>query len=69
MERTAVGLNKAALLKYQRDKVVPKKVSTAGKRAYKHIQARTQSAKTARVVNKVAPAVEKTSSPKLLRGV
>ena len=69
MERTTIGLNKSALLKYQRDKVVPKKDSTTGKRAYKHIRARTQPVKTTRVVNKVAPAVRKTSSPKLLRGV
>ena len=56
-------------MKNRRDKVVSKKDSTTGKRAYKHIQAWTQSVKTARVVNKVAPTVKKTSFPKLLRVV
>merc|ERR1719263_1006692 len=38
-ERTVSGLNKAALLKNKRGKVVSKKQNAAGKRAYKHIRA------------------------------
>ena len=53
--------------KYQRGKVVSKKASVTGQRAYKNIQALTQIVKTARELNKVAPSVKKTSSPKLLR--
>ena len=66
-ERTTAGLNRAALMKNRRDKVVSKKYSTTGKRAYNHIQTWTQSAKSARKANKVASPVKKTSSPKLLR--
>ena len=66
-ERTAVWLNKVTLAKNKRDKVVSKKCVTTGKRACKLTQAWAQAVKTARKLNKVAPSVKKTSSPKLLR--
>merc|ERR1711924_232228 len=44
-ERTVSGLNKAALLKNKRGKVVSKKQNAAGKRAYKHIQSWTNAVK------------------------
>ena len=52
-ERTTGGLNKAALMKNKRGKVVSKKASATGKRAYKHIQAWTQAVKAARKELKV----------------
>jgi len=54
-------------MKNKRGKVVSKKTSATGKRVYKHIQAWTQAAKTARKLNKVPPLLKKASSPKLLR--
>ena len=47
--------------------MVSKKASVTGQRAYKNIQAWTQIVKTARKLNKVAPSLKKTSSPKFLR--
>ena len=52
-ERTVSGLNKAALLKNKRGKVVSKKQNAAGKRAYKHIQSWTNAVKAARKELKV----------------
>merc|ERR1719409_1419820 len=52
-ERTVSGLNKAALLKNKRGKVVSKKQKAAGKRAYKHIQSWTNAVKAARKELKV----------------
>ena len=54
-------------MKNKRGAVVSKKASATGKRVYKHIQAWTQVAKTARKLNKVPPLLKKASSPKLLR--
>merc|ERR1711918_266046 len=48
-----MGLNKAALLKNKRGKVVSKKQNAAGKRAYKHIQSWTNAVKAARKELKV----------------
>ena len=47
-ERTVSGLNKAALLKNKRGKVVSKKQHAAGKRAYKHIRSWTYAVTKAR---------------------
>merc|ERR1711964_767038 len=47
-ERTVSGLNKAALLKNKRGKVMGKKQNAAGKRAYKNIQSWTNAVKAAR---------------------
>merc|ERR1719163_2301802 len=52
-ERTVSGLNKAALLKNKRGKVVSKKQNAAGKRAYKNIQSWTNAVKAARKELKV----------------
>ena len=49
--------------KYQRGKVVSKKASVTGQRAYKNIQAWTQVVKTARKLNKVAPLGEEDILP------
>merc|ERR1711964_39447 len=52
-EKTVSGLNKAALLKNKRGKVVSKKQNLAGKRAYKNIQGWTNAVKAARKELKV----------------
>ena len=53
--------------KYQRGKVVSKKASVTGQRAFKNSQALTQIVTKARELNKVALSLKKTSSPKPLR--